>query len=201
MGWVGDCSILGKRFRDGVATTPRLAGRTPSPMRVDGMMRGMNVLGHTEDSPHGLGYDPHPDERTWHGTPIPPVLDPLPATPELVDIANRMWWNGDPWTILRNRHEFLRHATDHATDKDCGHLWLTVPRADWVAMLRATRPGAMSMRSYKYWMWRAGLLGDRLALPREWHEPRHIRDLVHCRQRPISALRAHLAQADTRHAP
>lgn len=148
-----------------------------------------------------LGYDPRPSQRTWHGTPIPPVLHPLPATPELTDIARRMWWNGDPWTILRNRNTFLRHATDHATDEDCEHLWRAVPRTDWIAMLRAARPGQMSMRSYKYWMWRAGLLGPKLALPPEWHEPRHLRDLVHLRRRPISALRKHVAQEALSHAP
>lgn len=47
-----------------------------------------------------LGYDPRPEQMDWRNTPIPRVNNPLPATPELVHIARRMWWNGDPWTIL-----------------------------------------------------------------------------------------------------
>lgn len=136
-----------------------------------------------------LGYDPRPTQRVWHGTPIPSVLKPLPATPELVEIAERMWWNGDPWTILRNRNAFLRHACDHATDEDVEYLWRAVERDDWESMLRTTRPGQMSMRSYKFWMWRTGLLNDRLSLPQEWHVPRHMKDLIHLRQRPISIRR------------
>jgi len=61
-----------------------------------------------------LGYDPRTEQMDWHNTPIPRVNHPLPATPELVEIARHMWWNGDPWTILRNRYEFLRHAIDYA---------------------------------------------------------------------------------------
>ena len=137
----------------------------------------------------GLGYDPRPDQRTSSSTPIPPVLNPLPGTPELVEIAGRMWWNGDPWTILRNRNAFLRHAADYATDEDNEYLWKEVGREDWIAMLRATRPGQMSMRSYKYWMWRTGLCNEHLPLPREWRVPRHMKDLIHLRRRPISVLR------------
>lgn len=160
------------------------------------MLRTMPV-----SEPNALGYAPRPDRRTWHGTPIPPVLDPLPGTPELTRIAKTMWWNGEPWTILRNRVAFLRHATDHATEDECEYLWRTIPRSDWVKMLRTAEPGQMSMRSYKYWMWRAELLGPKLAIGREWHRPRHIRDLVHLRRRPISARRKLLEQEEAAHEP
>lgn len=147
-----------------------------------------------------LGYDPRPHVHAVRGTPIPPVADPLPATPTLIQIASRMWCNGPPWTILRNREHFLRHATDHATDKECEHLWEVIPRTDWIAMLKASRPGSISMRSWKFWMWRAGLLDERLSIPPEWHQPRHIRDLIHLNRRSISTLRKLVAQEKQSHA-
>ena len=67
-----------------------------------------------------LGYDPNPDVRSWHGTPIPPVDDPVIATDTLRAIAERIWWNGPPWTVLRNSVRFIQHAIGHATDDDIG---------------------------------------------------------------------------------
>ena len=131
-----------------------------------------------------LGYDPRPDRMDWGGTPIPRVSDPLPATPELVRIARRMWWNGDPWTILRNRGEFLRHAMDWATVEDFDYLWEEIPEDDWIAALRGARPGLVSARSWKFCMWRLGLLGEGNRLPPEWHRSRHIKDIVSDGQKP-----------------
>ena len=134
-------------------------------------------------SSESLGYDPRPDQRDWHNTPIPRVNNPVPATPALVDIAERMWWNGDPWTILRNRTVFLRHALDYANEEDCEYLWNTIPREDWIRMLQSSVPGEVSMRSYKFWSWRAGLLDANRRIPKEWHESRHMKDLLYKHQR------------------
>ena len=68
-----------------------------------------------------LGYDPRPDVNSWHGTPIPPCDNSFPATPKLVAIAKKMWWNGDPWTILRNRNAYLAHAMDWAAPRSSFH--------------------------------------------------------------------------------
>ena len=124
-----------------------------------------------------LGYDPRPGQMDWHNTPIPRVNNPLPATPELVAIAHRMWWNGDPWTILRNRYEFLRHAIDYADHGHVNYLWENIPREDWIKMLTTSRPGQVSTRSWRLYMMLAGL--DHVNIDKKWFEPLHIRDQLY----------------------
>lgn len=135
-----------------------------------------------------LGYDPRPDVRTWHKTPIPPPKNPLPATKRLKSIAEYMWWNGPPWTILRNRHEFLTHAMDWADPDDFLFLWNTVPRADWIAMLKTRKPGQVSTRSYCLCMSMAGCLSPRDSLDEEWLEDRHVKDLLFANRRTAREL-------------
>ena len=128
-----------------------------------------------------LGYDLRSEQTDWYNTPIPRVNRPLPATPELVDIARRIWWNGDPWTILRNRYEFLRAAIDLATPDQCNYLWDLIPREDWINMLQSCYPGQVSTRAWRFWRMQAGL--DYINIPDEWHKPLHIRDQVYHQQK------------------
>lgn len=143
----------------------------------------------------GLGYDPRPELRYWRGTPIPPCENPLPATKRLERIAHRMWWNGPPWTILRNRHEFLAHAMDWTVPDDFLYLWNTIPRSDWVAMLQTRRPGKVSTRSYGLCMSMAGCLAPSERLGEEWLEARHIKDLLFASRRTPQELRRKRAGA------
>lgn len=136
-----------------------------------------------------LGYDPRPDVSTWHNTPIPPLMNPLPATKRLKSIAQYMWWNGPPWTILRNRHEFLAHAMDWADPDDFLFLWNTLPRADWIAMLKTRKPGQVSTRSYCLCMSMAGCLSSSDSLDDEWLENRHVKDLLFSNRRTAQELR------------
>lgn len=122
-----------------------------------------------------LGYDPQPGKNYWRRTPIPPVSSPLAATPRLMDIARSMWWNGPPWTILRNRNAFLAHAMDWAFEEDLEYLLKSIARAHWLAMFATLRPGLVSARSYRYCRWR---LGNNEALPDEWHQRLHMKDKV-----------------------
>lgn len=126
-----------------------------------------------------LGYDPKPDVTRCNGTPIPPVYKPLPATPELVAIAETMWWNGDPWTILRNRDAFLKHAMDWTSHEEFLYLWKHLPRADWVAMLNKVRPGEVSRRSYQLCMFLANLLPFGSPPAEAWRENRHVKDMLY----------------------
>lgn len=130
-----------------------------------------------------LGYDPRPDVKFWYGTPIPPCQNPFPASPRLVEIAKKMWWNGDPWTILRNRNAFLAHAMDWASHEDYLYLWNEVSRADWINMLRQLRPGQVSTRSYRLCMRLAGLLPSGAPITEEWRANRHIKDLLFMNRR------------------
>ena len=127
--------------------------------------------------PDELGYDPRPEQMEWFNTPIPRVNNPLPGSPELTTIASSMWWNGAPWTILRNRYEYLRHAIDYATDEQCNYLWDTLPREDWTKMLRSCRPGQVSTRAWRLWCMLAGL--EHVNIPAEWHRPLHLKDRLY----------------------
>ncbi len=98
-----------------------------------------------------LGYDPHPDLTLWQGTPIPCVKDPLPRTEERWRIANYVWWNGPPWTVLRNAHVYLWHVMDFGQSNDVFFTLKDVPKSIWLAALDAARPGVLSKGSYILW--------------------------------------------------
>ncbi len=134
-----------------------------------------------------LGYDPRPEQMDWHNTPIPRVNNPLPATPKLTAIASSMWWNGDPWTILRNRYEFLRHAIDYARHEDVDYLWDAIPREDWIEMLETCRPGQVSTRSWRLYRMLAGL--DHVNIDKEWFEPLHMKDQLYAYEKSWEELR------------
>ena len=137
-----------------------------------------------------LNYDPRPEQMDWHNTPIPRVNRPLPATPELVTIAQECWWNGDPWTILRNRYEFLRVAIDYATPEQCNYLWDVIPRDDWINMLQTCRPGQVSTRAWRFWCMRAGL--EYIRIPEAWHQSGHARDRIYTYQKTWKERRREL---------
>lgn len=138
-----------------------------------------------------LGYDPRANVNSWRGTPIPPCDNPLAATPELVEIAKKMWWNGDPWTILRNRKAYLAHAMDWTTHEEFLYLWNNVSREDWVEMLLGLRPGQVSARSYRLCMKQAGLLPIGTQIDREWTQNLHVKDMVFANFRPIWQVRGY----------
>ena len=99
----------------------------------------------TEKSPGDIeypGYDPGPDVTHWQGPPIPKVCDPLPGNPELVYIAERTWFNGDPWTILRNRYKFILNALDNGWEEFPHKLWELLPLKDWIV----ARPLTLAVR-------------------------------------------------------
>lgn len=146
--------------------------------------------------PQSLGYDPRPEQMDWYNTPIPRVNNPLPATPELVAIARTMWWNGDPWTILRNRYEFLHHAVDYAFDEHCVYLWETIPREDWITMLQTSRPGQISTRSWLFWRFRAGLFDLFDPVAEEWQQSLHIKDKIYDYRKTWKQLKEELRNAE-----
>lgn len=155
--------------------------------KIDDMSRSDSVPGQERDlytqtdllTSEELGYDPQPNVLQWHGTPIPPVYKPLPAIPQFVSIARKRWWNGDPWTILRNRDAFLKHAMDWTPHEEFLYLWENVPREDWVAMLSRVRPGEVSRRSYLLCTFLAGLLPFGSPPPEEWREDLHVKDMLY----------------------
>ncbi|MCY3793718.1 MAG: hypothetical protein OXG51_05010 [Gammaproteobacteria bacterium] len=130
-------------------------------------------------SAKALGYDPRPELDHWLGTPIPPVRNPLRQTPERSAIADRVWWNGPPWTILRNAAHYLWHVMDYGRPEDVRHTLRDVSRETWIWALDEARPGLLSKGSYVLW----SLTFDRIGLddPCSWPDSAHRLDC-----RPLS---------------
>ncbi len=98
-----------------------------------------------------LGYDPRPDVVRWRGTPIPPIKNPLPLTPARAALADRVWWNGPPWTVLRNADVFLWHVMDYGTLRDIAAVRAELADELWLDALQSARPGDLSRGSYLLW--------------------------------------------------
>lgn len=98
-----------------------------------------------------LGYDPRPELDHWRGTPIPPVKNALRKTPRRMEIADRVWWNGPPWTVLRNASNYLWHVMDYGRVEDVRFTQTDVPCGLWKQALEEARPGLLSKRSYVLW--------------------------------------------------
>lgn len=99
----------------------------------------------------GLGYDPRPELQEWRGTPIPPLKRPLKHSSERHRIASYVWWNGPPWTVLRNASHYLWHVMDYGQADDIHFTLKDVPRRLWLAALADARPGQLSKGSYELW--------------------------------------------------
>ncbi len=122
-----------------------------------------------------LGYDPHSGYTHWKGTPIPPMDDPLAASPRRCEIAERVWWNGPAWTVLRSASTYLWHVMDYGFTDDIGFTLRDVERARWVRALEAARPGALSKGSYVLWSCYFGIMADDAIC--EWPATAHRLDV------------------------
>lgn len=122
-----------------------------------------------------LGYNPRPDVSLYRGTPIPPVLRPLARSERRWQIAQRVWWNGPPWTILRNSSVYLYQVMDYGRTPDIRFTTADVPKALWHLALEEARPGMLSKGAYMLWS---------LVLERQppgfhcdWPDDAHVRDI------------------------
>ena len=135
-------------------------------MRLAALRHGDNEM---------LGYDPRPRLGKWCGTPIPPVRDPLKASPERDAIAGRVWWNGPPWTVLRNALYYVWHVMDYGTDADVAFTRCDVSERLWRQALHDARPGLVSRGSYVLWSCVFGLMADDEVC--QWPDTAHLKDL------------------------
>ena len=122
-----------------------------------------------------MGYDPRPELTHWRGTPIPPLDDPLPMSPRRREIAERVWWNGPAWTVLRNSSRYLWHVMDHGFSRDIGFTLRDVERERWVRALETARPGALSRGSFVLWSLYFGLMAADERC--DWPQEAHLRDV------------------------
>ena len=136
-------------------------------------MRGTRATG--EHWIARLGYDPHPELTHWKGTPIPRLDDPLAVSPRRREIAERVWWNGPAWTVLRSASTYLWHVMDHGFTEDIGFTLGDVERARWTRALEVARPGRLSRGSFVLWSCYFGLMADDAIC--DWPQDAHIRDV------------------------
>ena len=138
-----------------------------------------------------LGYDPHPEAVRWRGTPTPPIDEPLAKTAKRWEIAGRVWWNGPPWTVLRNGSQYLWHVMDYGRDGDIEHTLRDLPPSLWTRALDRARPGLLSKGSYVLW----SLAFDRVSLgwQCDWPDGAHALDCRmlsgECRERLLERQR------------
>ena len=122
-----------------------------------------------------LGYDPQPTLRSWCGNPLPQVDAPLALTPRRRRVAERVYWQGPAWHILRNGVGFLLLVMDHASLEDARFVYRDVDAALWHRALDAAVPGRVSRGAYCLWSHVFGRDPEATAL--DWSGCRHLGDL------------------------
>lgn len=95
-----------------------------------------------------LGYDPRPSITHWKGTPIPAVLSPLATNAVRERIARAVWWNGPPWTVLRNGPVFLWHVMDYGSDSHIEAALDDIETSRWREALERATVRTLSTGSY-----------------------------------------------------
>ena len=121
-----------------------------------------------------LGYDPHRELNCWRGTPIPAVQDPLAHSPTRWAIADHIWWNGPPWTVLRNASCYLWRVMDYGGTEDIRFTLHDVPASSWIRALQQARPGQLSKGSYVLWSLVFGLMQPGVRC--DWPDTAHALD-------------------------
>ena len=116
-----------------------------------------------------------PNILVWRGTPIPPVQMPLSPSPEREHIAGAVWWNGPPWTILRNGPQFVRQVLDFGSDDQVAFICCDIERPVWVSALSDALPGEISRRARILWSVKLGLMPADADC--DWPTNAHIRDV------------------------
>ena len=81
----------------------------------------------------------------------------MPATPELLEIAERCWWRGPPEEILQNPPRFIHALLNACRYADEAYCAKHLPREVWLEGLRTARPGQVPKRGFAWWGRRFGL--------------------------------------------
>lgn len=128
-----------------------------------------------------LGYDPQPMVRNWRGNWLPPCYYPLPWSDVSARIARCVWWNGPPWTVLRNSSYFLWRVWDYATPEQLDYVRRALPDDAWLRAIDDAVPGEVSRGATTLW----ALRFNRIALTDyiDWPDTAHLRDF-----RPLAKL-------------
>jgi hypothetical protein len=83
-------------------------------------------------------------------------MKPLPQTPEMRRVAERVVWFKEPREALADPQHFLAHVMTYGTIDDVLAVEAVVERAGWLEALAAAPPGIIDARSWAYWNLRYG---------------------------------------------
>ena len=83
-------------------------------------------------------------------------MKPLPATPELLNVARRVVWFKEPEEALADPVHFLAHVMTYGTVEDLKELRGIVGKDELCAVLDNAPPGVFDARSWAYWNLKCG---------------------------------------------
>ena len=126
-------------------------------------------------TPDTVGYDPRPDVTHWKGNPIPMVVGPLPTSAVREEIARAVWWNGPPWTVLRNGPVFLWHVMDYGSDAHIEAALDDIKPSRWGDALERATVRTLSKGSYVLFSMLVGRTGPDAGCP--WPARQHRNDI------------------------
>jgi hypothetical protein len=84
-------------------------------------------------------------------------VKPLPTTPALLSMAQRVVWFKDPTETLADPVHFLAHVMTYGTMEDLRALQGIVGPNDYREALEQAPPGVFDPRSWAYWNLRCGI--------------------------------------------
>ena len=78
-------------------------------------------------------------------------MPPLPRTPELLAIAQRVIWFEPPEKALSDTARFMAYAMANAGPQDMAVIRTYVSDQQFLAAIDAAPPGIIDPRSWSYW--------------------------------------------------
>ena len=83
-------------------------------------------------------------------------MKPLPLTPALLTVAQRVVWFKDPGDVLADPVHFLAHVMTYGTVEDMRALQGIVGLDEFREVLDHAPPGIFDARSWAYWNLKCG---------------------------------------------
>jgi len=83
-------------------------------------------------------------------------MKPLPATPELLNVARRVVWYKEPRESLVDPVHFLAHVMTYGTPEDLKALKGIVGKEEFREVLDNAPSGIFDRRSWAYWNLKCG---------------------------------------------
>lgn len=83
-------------------------------------------------------------------------MKPLPATPQLLNVARRVVWFKEPEEVLADPVTFLAHVMTYGTVEDLKALDGFAGIEEFCEVLEHAPPGVFDRRSWAYWNLKCG---------------------------------------------